>query len=701
MLKRNRWVSITAAGLILLVGVTYRRVTIPRIDRNRVYVMGYGRDRPLHFKDEDGNPSGLAVSIMREAARRRGIQLRWVESNTPGIASVQRGEVDFWVMVADLPERHKLVHITEPYLVTEYCLIVPADSSYRKPADLATARIAYAGFGAERAFARPLFPQAKFISTGTPDRALDALVRGDSDAALVDQYAAGDFALSGELVKKMRIVPMTGSKHYMSLAANFKVQSVGDELRKEIRNMASDGTLTPYFEGWGFFPVLNLEAMDSLSRARQRERLLIAGVSALILLLASSLVLVMRLRRQRFRLETVLHERNQAEKENARLQARLHQANKMESVGRLAGGIAHDFNNLLTVINGYSGLLLSRSHPDDPVQPMVKAIHNAGERATGLTSQLLALSRKQTIKPKAMDLNAVVKDIQRVLDRLIGEDIEVHTALDADLGRTVADPDQIHQVLMNLVINARDAMPDGGTLTVETRNVEVDESAAASITDAAPGSYVLLKVTDSGVGMDRETRQNVFEPFFTTKESGKGTGLGLSTVYGIVTQSGGWLDVRSEVGKGTEFSVYLPRTDAALAANAAAPVPENRHGSETVLVVEDQDFVRRFARSVLESYGYSVLEAADANEASELASNYPGEIHLLLTDVILRGINGKKLSESLLLLRPNLRVLFMSGYPADVISRRGMLEPGLTYIQKPFTPDAMAAKVQEVLGSPN
>jgi signal transduction histidine kinase len=388
--------------------------------------------------------------------------------------------------------------------------------------------------------------------------------------------------------------------------------------------MAVEGALSPLFGGWGFSPGLNLEAMDSLSSAVRRERYLRAGLSALFLLLASSLFLVARLRRKRFELETAFAERNRAEAENVKLQARLHQANKMESVGRLAGGIAHDFNNLLTVINGYSGLLLNQSAPEDPARTMVEAIYHAGERATALTSQLLALSRKQTIKPRPMDLNAVVKDIHQVLDRVIGEDIEVHTKVDQQLGQLVADPDQVHQVLMNLVINARDAMPHGGTLTIEAENVQIDEATAAAQQDATPGRFVMLRVSDTGVGMDQATCEHVFEPFFTTKESGKGTGLGLSTVYGIVTQSGGWIDVYSELNKGSSFSVYLPRTDAVVSPEKPVTEPGTRHGGETVLLVEDQDFVRRFARRVLENYGYKVLEAEGADEACALVERHSG-----------------------------------------------------------------------------
>jgi PAS domain S-box-containing protein len=391
-------------------------------------------------------------------------------------------------------------------------------------------------------------------------------------------------------------------------------------------------------------------------------------------------------------------ERKEAEIARAKFEGELRQAQKLESIGRLAGGVAHDFNNLLTVINGYSGFLLNRLDVSDPLRRFAEAIGNAGERAASLTKQLLAFSRKQVIEPRLLNLNTTIRDAMPLLQRLIGEDIAFTARLDAFLEQVMADPDQIHQVLMNLVVNARDAMPDGGRLEVETANVDIGENDGGNGHDAVPGRYALMTVTDTGRGMDETVRQQVFEPFFTTKEFGKGTGLGLSTVYGIIRQSGGWIDVRSEVGVGTSFRVYLPRID-------GRPLPERQEtgastetGSETILLVEDQPAVRSFTSAALERYGYRVIEASGGEEAIAVAGRHEGRIHLLLTDVVLPGMNGKELSDRLKAVRPDLKVLFTSGYTADVIAHRGVLDHGLSFLHKPYSLDELAAKVREILG---
>jgi PAS domain S-box-containing protein len=380
------------------------------------------------------------------------------------------------------------------------------------------------------------------------------------------------------------------------------------------------------------------------------------------------------------------------------LEGQLLQAQKLESVGRLAGGVAHDFNNLLTVINGYSEFVLGALGSGDPLYPQIQQIKKAGERAASLTSQLLAFSRKQVVEPRALNLNAVVNDAKQLLQRLIGEDIELNTRLDSLLEPVMADRGQIDQVIMNLVVNARDAMPTGGRLEITTKNVELDTTMAAANPEARPGKYVLLSVDDTETGIDDRTLPNIFEPFFTTKERGQGTGLGLSTAYGIVRQAGGWIDVQSEVGRGTTFQIYLPQADGVdMRRPAQEQTPEIAHGGETILVVEDAKETRNLTTTILTAYGYQVLEAANGTEALSLEENYAGEIHLLLTDVIMPGMNGKVLSEQLRLRRPSIRVLFTSGYPAEVLSRRGVLEKEIAYLPKPFTPDSLAAKVREVL----
>ena len=378
----------------------------------------------------------------------------------------------------------------------------------------------------------------------------------------------------------------------------------------------------------------------------------------------------------------------------------LRQAQKLEGLGRLAGGIAHDFNNLLTVINGYSDMLLGELQGEDPLREPVAEIRKAGERAAKLTGQLLTFSRKQIVTPQLLDLNAVIGENLTMLQRLVGEDIELATRLATRLGRVVADPGQMHQVLLNLVANARDAMPLGGRLTIATSDVDVAESDPARQPGVAPGHYVLLSVEDTGIGIEAKAREHIFDPFFTTKGKGAGTGLGLATVHGIVQQAGGAISFHSESTRGTTFLIYLPRSEAAAADHRETARPSaDLRGTETVLVVEDQNAVRKFTVRMLSRYGYRILQAARGDEARLLAETYPGPIHLLLTDVVMPGMTGRELAEHLSPARPSMKVLYMSGYAEDVIANRGLLDPGLLYIAKPFAPQALALKVREALGS--
>jgi PAS domain S-box-containing protein len=386
--------------------------------------------------------------------------------------------------------------------------------------------------------------------------------------------------------------------------------------------------------------------------------------------------------------------------EQRRLQAQLLQAQKMEAVGRLAGGVAHDFNNLLTVIISYTDLLLEDLDRDDPKREDLAAVRKAAEGAAALTHQLLAFSRKQVLQPRVLDLNATVASTEKLLRRLIGEDIRLVAKLGSGLGQVKADPGQIEQVIMNLAVNARDAMPAGGQLTIETANVEMDEAYVRGHPLAEPGRYVMLAVSDTGIGMDEQTKAHIFEPFFTTKEMGKGTGLGLATVYGIVKQSGGFIWLYSEPGQGTSFKIYLPLVEESAQRHATPAAAKLPRGTETILVVEDAPAVRAVTRQVLERQGYVVLEAPNGEAALVLATKHHGPIHLLLTDVVMPGVNGRQLSEQLARPRPDMLVLFTSGYTDDSVVRHGILESGIAYLQKPFTPDGLARKVREVLDSP-
>lgn len=389
--------------------------------------------------------------------------------------------------------------------------------------------------------------------------------------------------------------------------------------------------------------------------------------------------------------------------ERKELEEQLRHSQKMEAVGRLAGGIAHDFNNLLMVIQGYADLLAERLPAGDSLHRNAEQIQTAAQRAGSLTRQLLAFSRKQMLAPSVISIQSVVNDMEKILRRLIGEDVQLQTHSASDLWLVKADRSQIEQVIMNLAVNARDAMPSGGQLTIETANVELDATLSQHAVAMTPGEYVMLAVTDNGCGMDAQTQAHLFEPFFTTKEKGKGTGLGLATVYGIVKQSGGYIWVYSEAGRGTTFKVYLPRIEQEVAKprniedTAGAAMKSGRRGSETVLLVEDEEGVRQLTREYLETYGYTVIQAADGHAALELTRVHQGPIHLLVTDVVMPGINGRELAERAVKIRPAMKVLYMSGYTDQAVVQHGMVESGSVLLQKPFTMGALAAKLRELL----
>jgi signal transduction histidine kinase/ActR/RegA family two-component response regulator len=391
-------------------------------------------------------------------------------------------------------------------------------------------------------------------------------------------------------------------------------------------------------------------------------------------------------------------ERQRAEEALQKSEEQLRQSQKLEAIGRLAGGIAHDFNNLLSVILSYSDELLVTLGPGAPGHAEIDEIKLAGQRAAELTRQMLAFSRQQVLAPKILDINQVLTALERMLGRLLGEDVELGMALAPELGRVRADPGQVEQVVMNLVVNARDAMPTGGKLTIATAHADLDDAYAKDHAGVFPGRYVMLSVSDTGVGMDKATQARAFEPFFTTKERGKGTGLGLATVFGIVRQSGGHIWLYSEPGAGTTFRVYLPCAEATSVKLDAGPTrPSPGGGAETILLVEDEDQIRRVARLILNKAGYHVLEARTPGEALLICEQHQVKIHLLLTDVVMAKMSGRELAARITALRLDTRVLFMSGYTDDAILRHGILDSDVAFLQKPLTPESLRRKVREVL----
>jgi two-component system cell cycle sensor histidine kinase/response regulator CckA len=383
--------------------------------------------------------------------------------------------------------------------------------------------------------------------------------------------------------------------------------------------------------------------------------------------------------------------------ERRALEEQFRQAQKMEAVGRLAGGVAHDFNNLLMVISGYAEVILATLSEVHPLTEKAKAIQQAADRATTLTRQLLAFSRKQLLELKVVDVNAIVSDMERLLRPLIGENVELLARLTPEAGYTRADAGQLEQVLMNLVVNAKDAMPDGGRLTIQTQHVVFDQSHRRGQTFIRPGNYVLLSVSDTGMGMDRETQSRIFEPFFTTKEKGKGTGLGLSTVYGIVKQSGGYVTVQSEKGRGSTFHIYLPQVEGSAEQQTVPVARAAAGGTETILLVEDEDSVRQLVRDTLESKGYKVVEAENGENGLQAATQHEGKIDLVITDVVMPGMGGREMVEQLVKTRPQAKFLYLSGYTEEAILNGGVLN-GTAFLQKPFTLQSLTRKVREMLG---
>jgi signal transduction histidine kinase/CheY-like chemotaxis protein len=647
---------------------------------------------PFQVRGPNGEASGLSVDLVSRAARRRGIELEWVYWNNSSESALVRKKVDLWPLITITPQRLKLFHISQPYLQHEYCLLVRNDNPFVRATDFATAKIGMANVAIDAVTLRKVLPNAIPAPRNTISGVIEDVCRGLSDAAFMDRYTAvaGLLRQPGCGGRSLRWIPVPQLHLQLGVGATFESKAAADAIRQEIGVLAAEGQLGEVFGQWGFMSGQDVGSVESLLGARRREARLVAVtlIFALMFLLAcwQTLRLVRERDRSR-RTEEALRES----------QARYMQAQKMESIGRLAGGVAHDFNNLLTVINGYSDLLYQQLPEQDPRRGQADEIRKAGARAAELTHQLLAFGRKQVGRPKPVNLTHLVSESEKMLRLLVGADVNLITRLEPSLGMVMADPGHLHQVLMNLAANARDAMPQGGCLTIETSNEQIVSEDTAALPESKPGPAVRLCVRDTGVGMDEKTRKNIFEPFFTTKGN-KGTGLGLATVYGIVQQNQGWVDVSSEPGKGSTFQVFLPRVNGVEEAITVAPSgkPAER-APATVLVVEDQEDVRTFVVRALSSRGYRVLQAADGPQALMMAKDHSGVIDLLLTDVVLPGMNGREVAESLRIVRPAMKLIYTSGYTQDIIASHGVLNPGVTYVPKPYTAEAIASHVQAAL----
>jgi signal transduction histidine kinase/ActR/RegA family two-component response regulator len=690
--RKWKW-AIVLAGL-LVAGAAIERFYLRASDfGNRIYRIGWFVSPPFAVRGADGNPSGIAIDLVNQAARRRGIALQWIFWTQSSESALISKSVDLWPLITVTPARLKVLHISQPYLQNEHCLLVRDDTPYTKVEELATAKIGMANVAIDSVNLRKVLPTASPLPRTKIEDVVEDVCRRNSDAAFMDRGTAIAALLQqiGCGGHKLRWIPVPQVRSNLGVGSTLEFRAVADAIRQEIGVLAEEGKLARIFEQWGYMSGQDLASVESILSARRREVRLVAVTLVFALLLVLACWQTLRLTRERNRTrqtEAALHES----------QERYMQAQKLEGIGRLAGGVAHDFNNLLTVINGYSDLIYNQLPEPDPKRSQVDQIRKAGLRAAELTQQLLAFGRKQVGRPRPLNLNAVVEESEKMLRRLLCEDVELITRLDPSLGLVTADPVHVHQVLMNLAVNARDAMPNGGTLVIETANEPFDTRQASAQSEIRSGPAVRLSVSDTGIGMDEETRKNIFEPFYTTKGN-KGSGLGLATVYGIVQQNQGWIEVSSDLGKGSMFRIYLPGIEGTDEPAPAAPsVAVQLSGSETVLVVEDQEEVRSFVVKALASHGYRVIQAAEGNQALTLAERHSGPIDVLLTDVVLPGMNGRELADRFRIGRPDSKVIYTSGYTQDLIAYRGVLHDDISYIPKPYTADQIAAKVREAIG---
>ena len=691
---------------------------------SRPFRVGYQNAPPYQYVAADGSPAGPAIEIFTEAARRRHIPIEWIASPDGPEPNLRSGKVDLWPLIGDLPERRKILYISDPWVTLSFWMVSLESSGISTPKDTVGRNVWHVNVSIFTRLGQTNFPGAHLIPQPTNQSVLEGVCAGKVDAGMISGSRADTAEFRNMKVcqdVRLRFFPLHDGNVGFGIGASYKrsgADRAADVIRAEIGKMARDGTLPAIYFRSFLDPSNEATVVYYLTEAQERNFYMAVAIALLALvsvLLGWQTLRVRAARRVADAANVALEEQvvsrtteltqtnRQLRQEMAgrkRAEETLRQAQKMEAIGRLAGGIAHDFNNLLTIITGYTHLLRESLRGTPALLEKVEVIAKAGDRASSLTRQLLACSRRQMTQPKVLNLNDLLSDMGTMLQRLLREDIELTISTYPRLGLIKADPGQIEQVIMNLVINARDAMPQGGKLVLKTANISFEKESANHYPGVEPGSYVRLTVSDTGSGMDADTRAHIFEPFFTTKGQGKGTGLGLATVYGIAEQAGGHIMLESEVGEGTTFHLYLPTVEGGVSREAHSAAPSPARGWETILVVEDQEAVRTLVCKIMQKNGYKVLPARDGREAVQLSQTKTnGRIDLIITDVVMPLMGGRELAQMLASSHPETKILYMSGYVDKEISQKEM--PGLEFIHKPFTPEALAQKVREVLDEPH